>query len=178
MSKLPYVDNVAVSIYGASGCEYSLSCEHDGARYHVWLDDKCNPVAAGVEPVPFLYKNPLHAVGREDENWFPTRRLGVHTAFGKSMWEAMFGAACINNLFNKAHEAEIAARERVARAETDLRRLSAKQKAGPALYDALKKLTDWARDFTSPRDPNSPHEILIEATAALEQAKAFLAASH
>lgn len=140
MSKLPHVDNVAVSIYGASGCEYSLSCEHDGARYHVWLDDKCNPVAAGVEPVPFLYKNPLHAVEREDENWFPTRRLGVHTAFGKSMWEAMFGAACINNLFNKAHEAEIAKlreREEQSRAMDTLRRV---QSEGPRLLAALKGL--------------------------------------
>jgi hypothetical protein len=36
---------------------------------------------------------------------------------------------------------------------------------------ALDRLTEWACTHTSPRDENSPHEILIEARAALELAK-------
>lgn len=32
---------------------------------------------------------------------------------------------------------------------------------------ALKALLDWGREHTSPRDPNSPHALLVEAAAAL-----------
>lgn len=33
--------------------------------------------------------------------------------------------------------------------------------------EALRKLLDWGREFTSPRDANSPHKLLIEADLAL-----------
>jgi hypothetical protein len=33
---------------------------------------------------------------------------------------------------------------------------------------ALAGLLDWAREQTSPRDANSPHDLLVEAAAALD----------
>lgn len=35
--------------------------------------------------------------------------------------------------------------------------------------DALAKLLNWGRDNTSPRDQNSPHPLLVEAKAALDE---------
>lgn len=40
----------------------------------------------------------------------------------------------------------------------------------PQIVLALQQLLDWARDHTSPLDENSPHELLIAAALALEQA--------
>lgn len=39
-----------------------------------------------------------------------------------------------------------------------------------SFYNALFALTEWGRTHTSPTDPNSPHELLIQAVAALEAA--------
>ena len=44
--------------------------------------------------------------------------------------------------------------------------------AAPDLLDALQALTDWGRTYTSPTDPNSPHQLLIAAVAALQKAGA------
>jgi hypothetical protein len=38
------------------------------------------------------------------------------------------------------------------------------------LLEALRALTDWAREHTSPRDANSPHDLLIQAVAVIEEA--------
>ncbi len=38
------------------------------------------------------------------------------------------------------------------------------------LHRALAALTEWGRTYTSPADPNSPHQLLINAVAALEAA--------
>jgi hypothetical protein len=42
------------------------------------------------------------------------------------------------------------------------------------IANALAALLDWGRENTSPRDPNSPHALLVEAAAALEARKAAL----
>jgi hypothetical protein len=42
--------------------------------------------------------------------------------------------------------------------------------AAPDLLAALQALTDWGRDHTSPKDPNSPHALLVAARAAIAQA--------
>lgn len=42
--------------------------------------------------------------------------------------------------------------------------------AAPELSDALHALLDWGREHTRPRDPNSPHLLLIAAAAALRKA--------
>lgn len=35
------------------------------------------------------------------------------------------------------------------------------------LLTAVKALLEWGRDHTSPRDPNSPHELLVAVNAAI-----------
>lgn len=42
--------------------------------------------------------------------------------------------------------------------------------AAPDLLAALQALTDWGRDHTSPKDPNSPHALLVAARAAIARA--------
>lgn len=44
--------------------------------------------------------------------------------------------------------------------------------AYPALLstaEALRDLVEWAREHTSPRDPNSPHRLLVQASDALSR---------
>jgi hypothetical protein len=40
------------------------------------------------------------------------------------------------------------------------------------LLEALRALTDWAREHTSPRDANSPHDLLVRAIAVIDEAEA------
>lgn len=42
--------------------------------------------------------------------------------------------------------------------------------AAPELYETLAALTDWAREHTSPLQPNSPHALLVAAVIALNKA--------
>lgn len=42
--------------------------------------------------------------------------------------------------------------------------------AAPDLLAALRDLLEWGRDNTSPRDDNSPHNLLIAAAAAIAKA--------
>jgi hypothetical protein len=42
--------------------------------------------------------------------------------------------------------------------------------AAPQLRDDLQALVDWCRSYTSPRDPNSPHDILVQAVETLKTA--------
>jgi hypothetical protein len=42
--------------------------------------------------------------------------------------------------------------------------------AAPDLLDALQRLTDWAREHTSPIDNNSPHQLLINAVLVIQKA--------
>jgi hypothetical protein len=39
------------------------------------------------------------------------------------------------------------------------------------LLSALKALTDWGREHTSPLDHNSPHALLVNACAAIAKAE-------
>jgi hypothetical protein len=39
------------------------------------------------------------------------------------------------------------------------------------LLVALPALVDWAREHTSPRDPNSPHHLLVAACPAIANAE-------
>jgi hypothetical protein len=50
--------------------------------------------------------------------------------------------------------------------------------AHPELLEALRELLDWGRDHTSPRDENSPHELLVNAHAAIRKAEGWPHASH
>ena len=43
--------------------------------------------------------------------------------------------------------------------------------AAPDLLAALRALTDWGREFTSPTDANSPHALLVAACAAIARAE-------
>lgn len=43
--------------------------------------------------------------------------------------------------------------------------------AAPRVLAALESITEWAREHTSPQDANSPHALLIEAVAAISQAR-------
>lgn len=41
------------------------------------------------------------------------------------------------------------------------------------LLEALRALTDWGREHTSPRDPNSPHDLLIRAVEVIAEADKY-----
>jgi hypothetical protein len=41
---------------------------------------------------------------------------------------------------------------------------------GAEVLETLRALTDWARENTSPRDANSPHDILIRTAAVIDEA--------
>jgi hypothetical protein len=43
--------------------------------------------------------------------------------------------------------------------------------AAPEMLEALEELTEWGRTYTSPLDPNSPHQLLINAVNAIAKAK-------
>jgi hypothetical protein len=52
-----------------------------------------------------------------------------------------------------------------------IERISVLEGERAMLLRALKALTNWARENTSPNDTNSPHTLLIDACAAIAKAE-------
>jgi hypothetical protein len=68
--------NVNVSIYNDTATTSCLSWEHDGARYHVWIDRHSYTIEA--DPTfrrPTIYMNPPQSVRVGMDGYFPTRKL-------------------------------------------------------------------------------------------------------
>src|SRR5262249_14221229 len=69
--------NVKVSIYNDNATTVCLSCEHDGARYHVWIDRHSYTIEADptFKRRPTLYMNPPPNVLPGTDGYFRTRKL-------------------------------------------------------------------------------------------------------
>ena len=61
--------------------------------------------------------------------------------------------------------------ETMARIHADAALMVRAVNAHDDLLAALEALTEWGRTYTSPRDANSPHELLIAAVNAINRAK-------
>ena len=68
--------NVKISIYNDNATLFCLSWEHDGARYHVWIDCHSYTIeAAPFKRQPTLYMNPPPNVLPGMDGYFRTRKL-------------------------------------------------------------------------------------------------------
>lgn len=123
--------NVMTSEYG----DYALSCQHDGARYHVWLDRKTRTFnRRGVHN--FLFKNPLIGCTKEDE--FRTRKLRMDSQFGAELIQQMREQADAGNMFDLAEEKVKAEKEAEREKWQATLRLKQIQEAGPELLKELE----------------------------------------
>ena len=75
-----YFTNVKVSIYNDIATAFCLSWEHDGARYHVWIDRRSYTIEADPTSKgrPTLYMNPPPNVLADMDGYFRTRKLDAH----------------------------------------------------------------------------------------------------
>jgi hypothetical protein len=55
------------------------------------------------------------------------------------------------------------------RTAEELRAIARLLTGAPDLLRTLRALTDWAREHTSPRDANSPHQLIIDAMEAIDR---------
>ena len=80
------------------------------------------------------------------------------------------GAGCLVSLRTQANGTNLI---EVYRADESIRVLTRYDlhENSVELLTALEALTDWGREHTSPLQPNSPHELLVQATAAIAKAK-------
>jgi hypothetical protein len=100
MTVTPFT-NVKVSIYDDNAMLFSLSWEHDGARYHVWIDRHTYTIEPdpGYKRRPTLYKNPPQDVRVGMDSYFRTRKLDarkhciVDTVLGHAKRTGLFEAA-------------------------------------------------------------------------------------
>jgi hypothetical protein len=76
MTVIPFI-NVKVSIYNDDATTFCLSWEHDGARYHVWIDRHSYTIQADptFKRQPTLYMNPPPNVLPGMDGYFRTRKL-------------------------------------------------------------------------------------------------------
>jgi hypothetical protein len=102
--------NIKVSIYNDNATLFCLSWEHDGARFHVWIDRH----RYMIEPDPTynrrptLYKNPPQNVRVGMDGYFRTRKLDARK---HGIVDAVLAHAKRAGLFDAAI-AKVKARER------------------------------------------------------------------
>jgi hypothetical protein len=70
----------------------------------------------------------------------------------------------------REYDSEAPGYEAHRRRTDELLRRTTPEPINTELLGILRALTDWAREHTSPTDPNSPHEILIHAVEAIDKA--------
>lgn len=138
------VDDVRALMRGTSG-RYSLHCEYDRARYHVWLDERRVPVDDA------LYKNPpLEHSAPQDPAYFQTRTLSRTAILGRKIYGAMRLIADEQDLFAQALQAEALKEQREREAAEIERKLRLQRDAGPELFAALAELVNLLDDGRSP----------------------------
>lgn len=147
------IENISIDISFAASASVAISCDYDGARFHLWIDTKT------LQPVDDrIYKNPP-----QGSTAFNTRTLRQDRGIGKMLTDAMLP---------KAHElyqaARIALQERLAQrqaAAAEAARIHRIKEAGPELFAACKALVEWC-------DNNPPAG---ECLLFVEQARAAIA---
>ncbi len=135
-----------ISKIGLSGTEYSIavSCEYDGARFHIWL----NPKTLKPNGDQTLYKNSIPERGEPGS--FDTRKLDQNGATGRIIVPAMLAKAA---KLKGAHDAKMKMERWHQEAGwEDANREEAVRKAAPALLAALKSLAESAQITVSAFD--------------------------
>jgi len=123
--KLLVVSNVEVSSRNAE--RVSLGCEHERARYHIWID----PSTLDIEDV--LYKNPLEGTDRNSPEYFRTRKMRVDSKFSASLIQSMLRQMKDGDLLAKFEDWE-------AREET-------KRKADNKAAERVRRMKDAAEEM-------------------------------
>lgn len=103
---------------------WQLSCEYDGARYHVWIDKN----TLQWEPDAVLHKNPPLEAAYQTAGWFPTIHCNLHSKRSQIILDGMFDALKTLKL-REAGEKKLA--ETIAKEEID----HANGRRQQAIYD-------------------------------------------
>ena len=146
--RLAAVSNVSIAGHELNG-RVALTCDFEGALYHVWLLPENRDVGA------LLYKNPRAGVHINGPGYFKTRFLSITSTRSKKIIEAMLAVCDASDLIAGWRERErvrvadeIAVREKVIAAVR-------MEEAAPQLLAALTNLV--ARVEHLPGAP--PHEL-------------------
>lgn len=133
------ISNVQVLLHQHDSDEFSMAWEHDGARFHVWLDRGTLALRGkhGTSGTPILYKNPPRGTSQQSPEHFKTRRLDAHKH--EMIIDAVFGDAKRRDLFQIAvKEADERERKRLAAAAAEATQRRIKE-AGSLLFEAAKE---------------------------------------
>lgn len=157
----PVIKDLKIEAARMAG-QWSVEWNDGAARYHFWFDP--------AEPRPsefILYKNPPHGLKKYDDGHFSTRHLYPTSKTWAPTIDEVWARIDREDLIEKARDKlnadAIAERKRMEEAVA----IARKQKAGPALYDALRTLADTSRTYLAHMDADD--------IAALETARAALA---
>lgn len=138
----PSITNIHVSARGGwnEKMTFSLGCETDDARFHVW----CN---AEHKAGDTLYKNPPHGIAVRALGWYSARHLRAETKASAVIIDAMMDFADANNLWQQAIDAEQARQNAEAIQHIRAGIAHAKRDAGEQLHTATKMLLQLVRDL-------------------------------
>lgn len=151
------IKNIEVEYRGYEMDRASVSCEYDGARFHIW-------VSAKLKPQDFkLYKNAPEGCPEAED--FDTRTLDQRVGIGAKLVPIMLEEAVKLAPAAKAM-AEMAELRRLAFAEDEWRE-HLKEKAGPALYAAAR----LAMEVILARDPQGLGAHYQALSAAIKLAE-------
>lgn len=153
------IENVEVGCHETG--PYWLSCDYDGARYHVWLDRKTRQVA------PTLYKNPPRDLESRDDGYFKTRKLRVDSVTGTWMVASMMQRAELSGMFAAAEQrvADDMQADQVKYAE--LAKVVKVREAAPDMAVVLLAIHRWYEDAGYNGNGPSGAALLFDDDATL-----------
>lgn len=147
------------------GMKASLSCEHGGARYHVWLDHEF--ALSG----DILYKNPPLGAKVWGPGYYNTRKLNTASAFGSVLVADMQRQMDERGLREKAAGDLQARKAAEAKAHAESVLAQRKEDASDELFDVLNEAIEatqqWGGDLSDePAWMKKAREIVARVTAA------------
>jgi hypothetical protein len=124
----------------------ALSCEFNGAKYHIWL----TPDTMNVGEV--LYKNPLKGMKSSDPDYFRTRTLKPGSDFVDTLIASMVEIYKAKSLLSKFLMREATEQQESNAEAAKQNRILQLRQAGPRLFDAMVAIAQIAEE-KSKRQP-------------------------
>ena len=143
--KLPAIENPELTFPESGFGQVAAGFDFDGARYHVWLDNKPENVRLW-EHGARMYKNPPLGVKHNSPEDFRTRQLDTTAGRNVLLLTALFLVLDFDMERMKA-QAAVKARAEIARAEAISRtRAAVVRNNAEVLFLALRNITDYPTD--------------------------------
>ena len=169
MNTLPEITNVEVELSDHYG-KFCVSFEHDGMRYHVWIDEKTGTIKPLYGRKPVLYRNLPKDQNPPDK----TAYLDADAKANLPLIAAMMKAIVDDDLYRKAYKVAVMKELDEYGEQMRLRQDEKACAAGPLLLGACRDALSYLKENEPPSLHGWERTVLIRHAATVAKLEATI----